>query len=109
MSDTSRYAMPLLDAAQAQKHVTVNEALLRADALGARVAEDKGLTVPPVGPADGTAWIVGAAATGDWAGQDDAIALFLNGGWLFVTTGLPTICMRLRGSSMPSAMRRASS
>ena len=84
MSDTSRYAMPLLDAAQAQKHVTVNEALLRADALGARVAEDKGLTVPPVGPADGTAWIVGAAATGDWAGQDDAIALFLNGGWVFV-------------------------
>ena len=84
MSDTSRYAMPLLDAAQAQKHVTLNEALVRADALGAGLAEDLGLTAPPATPLDGTAWIVGALATGDWAGHDDEIALFLNGGWVFL-------------------------
>lgn len=77
--------MPLLDAAQAQKHVTLNEALVRADVLGAGVAEDWGLVVPPGGPADGTAWIVGSGASGDWAGHDHEIALFLNGGWAFVT------------------------
>lgn len=76
--------MPLLDAAQAQKHVTLNEALVRADALAAGVAEDWGLSVAPGAPADGTAWIVGTGATGDWAGYDQAVALFLNGGWQFV-------------------------
>ena len=76
--------MPLLDAAQAQKHVTLNEALVRADSLGARLAEDWGLTAPPIAPIDGSAWIVGSVATGDWDGHDDEIALFLNGGWVFV-------------------------
>ena len=76
--------MPLLDAAQAQKHVTLNEALVRADALASGVAEDWGLTAPPGAPGDGMAWIVGAGATGAWVGQDDAVALFLNGGWDFV-------------------------
>lgn len=76
--------MPLLDAAQAQKHVTLNEALVRADALGAGLAQDWGLTVPPVAPLDGSVWIVAAVATGDWGGHDDEIALFLNGGWAFI-------------------------
>ena len=84
MSDTMRFAMPLLDAAQAQKHVTVNEALVRADVLGAGRVEARDLTVPPGAPVDGQAWIVAAGATGEWAGHDGELALFLNGGWAFV-------------------------
>ncbi len=84
MSETPRYAMPLLDAAQAQKHVTVNEALARADALAAGRVERRDLSSPPAAPADGDVFIVGAGATDDWAGQDGALALFLNGGWAFV-------------------------
>lgn len=84
MSDTPRYAMPLLDAAQAQKHVTVNEALARADALAAGRVERRDLGAPPASPADGDAFIVALSATGDWAGQEGAVALFLNGGWAFV-------------------------
>lgn len=84
MPDTPRFAMPLLDAAQAQKHVTVNEALSRADALSAGRVERRDLTAPPAAPADGDVHIVGAGATGDWAGQDGALALYLNGGWEFV-------------------------
>lgn len=76
--------MPLLDAAQAQKHVTLNESLVRADALGAGVVEDRDLSVPPGSPGDGMAWIVGAGATGDWSGHEQDVALFLNGGWSFV-------------------------
>lgn len=82
MPETPRFAMPLLDAAQAQKHVTVNEALSRADALAAGRVETRGLTVPPPA-ADGDVHIVGAGATGDWAGQDGALAIRLNGGWDF--------------------------
>jgi hypothetical protein len=81
MSDTPRFAMPLLDAAQAQKHVTVNEALARADALAAGRAERRDLSAPPASAADGEVFIVGQGAIGDWAGQDGALALFLNGGW----------------------------
>lgn len=84
MSDTPRYALPLLDAAQAQKHVTVNEALSRADVLAAGRVETRGALAAPAAPEDGTGFIVGAGATGIWAGQDDAIALALNGGWAFV-------------------------
>ena len=84
MSETPRFAMPLLDAAQAQKHVTVNEALMRADVLGAGRVEDWHLTEPPAVPVDGHAHIVGAAATGAWAGHDGDLVLFLNGGWEFV-------------------------
>jgi Protein of unknown function (DUF2793) len=84
MSDTPRFAMPLLDAAQAQKHVTVNEALMRADLLGAARVEERGRSAPPAAPADGEVQIVGAGATGDWAGHEAELALSLNGGWAFV-------------------------
>ena len=47
MSETPRFAMPLLDAAQAQKHVTVNEALMRADMLAAACVESRHLADPP--------------------------------------------------------------
>ena len=84
MSDTPRFVMPLLDAAQAQKHVTVNEALSRADALASGRVERRDLSAPPASPADGDVFIIGAAAAGDWAGHDGALALHLNGGWEIV-------------------------
>lgn len=83
MPDTARLSLPLLDAAQAQKHVTVNEALARADALTAGRAEALDRADPPAAPAEGTLWGVGPGATGAWAGQEGRMALFLNGGWSF--------------------------
>lgn len=85
MSDTSRFKMPLLDAAQAQKHVTINESLVRADALAASAVISQSLSTPPSTPGDGDVYIIGAGASGDWAGQDNEIGLFLNGGWEFIT------------------------
>ncbi|MEM6621564.1 MAG: DUF2793 domain-containing protein [Pseudomonadota bacterium] len=83
MSDTNLFRMPLLDAAQAQKHVTLNEALTRADALAATRAETVAFS-EPAALEDGAVYIVGTAAEGAFAGQDDSLALFLNGGWEFV-------------------------
>ncbi|HLS19565.1 MAG TPA: DUF2793 domain-containing protein [Paracoccaceae bacterium] len=83
MSDTPSFAMPLLDAAQAQKHVTVNEALMRADLLSARRVAYRG-AVPPEEPGDGEVYIVAEGASGAWAGHEYALALALNGGWEFV-------------------------
>lgn len=42
------------------------------------------LGVPPGSPAYGDAYLVTAGASGAWAGQDDAIALWTARGWLFV-------------------------
>ena len=39
---------------------------------------------PPSSPSEGQAWLIGAAATGDWTGQAvDTIAAYY-GGWLYI-------------------------
>lgn len=80
---TPRASVPLLSAAQAQKHVTHNEALLELDALLCCRILDRDLTAPPASPADGDIYLVKATATGTWAGRDGAIAYAIDGGWRF--------------------------
>jgi hypothetical protein len=87
MSDTARLGLPLLAAAQAQKHVTVNAALTRLDALTAHAALTRGLTAPPPDAAEGDLHMVGAGAAGDWAGMDGRLAFFDAGGWSFGDAG----------------------
>jgi hypothetical protein len=82
MADTPRLALPLLEAGQAQKHVTVNEALTRLDAFGAAQALSRSLTAPPETPAEGDLYIVPAGATGAWAGLDGRLVAYANGGWI---------------------------
>lgn len=84
MADTMKLALPLLEGAQAQKHVTVNEALARLDALThISLAGMEGI-IPPPTPVEGETHVVGQGATGLWAGQDGVLAVFLNTGWDFV-------------------------
>ena len=86
MPETSTLlSLPYIQPAQAQKHVTHNEALRMLDALVQLSVESRALTEPPASPADGARFIVANGATGDWAGQDFAIALNAGGGWLFLT------------------------
>lgn len=85
MSETANLSLPLLQAAQAQKHVTVNEALTRLDALVQLRLASLSRTVPPEDAADGQAFGVAAGATGAWAGQEGRIAIADNGGWVFAT------------------------
>lgn len=83
MSDTVQYALPLLAASQAQKHVTVNEALVRIDALVRPRVISMSETTPPATPAEGDAYVVPVGAGGDWSGHAGEIAFWLNGGWEF--------------------------
>ncbi|WP_332816868.1 DUF2793 domain-containing protein [Sphingopyxis sp.] len=83
MPTTPRFALPLLAVAQAQKEVTHNEALTLLDALIHAAVEAGPVAEAPVAPVVGQCWIVGAAATGDWAGRAQAIALWTSGGWRF--------------------------
>lgn len=83
MADTPRLTLPLLAAAQAQKHVTVNEALARLDGLCQLVLKSVSTTTPPGVAAEGDCYGVPAGAVNAWAGQDGAVALYSNGGWVF--------------------------
>jgi hypothetical protein len=83
MTETARWALPLLEAGQAQKEMTHNAALAAADLLLAAGVEAVGTDAPPGAPAVGQCWIVGAAPTGAWAGHAGSLAGWTAGGWRF--------------------------
>ncbi|MEL6516433.1 MAG: DUF2793 domain-containing protein [Pseudomonadota bacterium] len=85
MDKTQSLELPLVQPAQAQKHVTVNEALARLDALVQMTLVSRAVSDPPVAPDEGDAYAVPTGATAAWAGQDGALALFLNGGWVYLS------------------------
>ncbi|SHF32180.1 Protein of unknown function [Ruegeria intermedia] len=75
-------ALPYIAAAQAQKHVTHNEALDRLDGLVQLSVKDRDLTTPPPSPTEGDRYIVATGATGAWAGWDGDVAMFSGGAWV---------------------------
>lgn len=82
MADTTpNLALPYLMASQAQKHVTHNEALRLLDGLTQLAVESRDLAAPPGAPAEGDCWIVAAGATGEWAGWDGDVAMWVDGAW----------------------------
>ncbi|MCH9806958.1 MAG: DUF2793 domain-containing protein [Alphaproteobacteria bacterium] len=83
MEETDHLRLPYLIAAQAQKHVTHNEALRALDAIVHLAVDDRDLTAPPASPSDGERYLVAASATGDWAGHDGEIAAFQDGAWMY--------------------------
>ncbi|HZS63502.1 MAG TPA: DUF2793 domain-containing protein [Xanthobacteraceae bacterium] len=83
MTDTPNLGLPYIEAAQAQKHVTHNEALRVLDRLLHLAVLDRDLSAPPASPAEGQRWIVAAAPTGDWAGHATHVAAWQDGTWEF--------------------------
>ncbi len=84
MSETSNLKLPLLAAAQAQKHVTMNEALTRVDAALQLSVKSRTLASPPVS-IEGEVYLVAAAGLGIWETRDGALAFSVGGGWDFLT------------------------
>jgi hypothetical protein len=86
MTTTSKFDIPLLYANQAQKDVTVNQALVRIDSVLQLNVVSRTLTLAPTLPSDEDKYIVAAGATGVWEGQDGAIAIYNANGstWSFL-------------------------
>ena len=84
MSDTTRLGLPLMDAAQAQKHVTHNEALVRLDAL-THLSVSTRADAPAGAGLEGARYLVSQSPSGLFVGHGDQIALYQDGGWLFLT------------------------
>lgn len=85
MDQTPNLALPYIAAAQAQKHVTHNEAIRALDALVQIGVESAVLSVPPDSPIDGARYIVGPSPTGAWAGHAGAVAAWQDGAWTILT------------------------
>lgn len=77
MSTTPNLGLELVPANSLQPSVAINDALQVLDAITQLAVQDKDLTAPPATSAGdaGKRWIVGASATGAWAGKDGQIAL----------------------------------
>ena len=84
MDSTPRLGLPLLAVGQAQKEVFHNESLATLDCLVAAAVEQPPLNDPPAAPATGSAYIVGDAPTGEWAGNARSLAAFTAAGWRIV-------------------------
>lgn len=83
MSASTFLGLPFLEPAQAQKHVTVNDAFRRLDAVVNISVLARNLATPPDTPAEGDRYIVASGASGAWLGRDAQLAALLDGAWEF--------------------------
>ena len=84
---SSRLLLPYLQSGQAQKHVTVNESLMRLDALVQLSVVSATIAAQPGSPADGDLYILPAGKTGAaWGAMTNlALAYWRDGAWEQVT------------------------
>lgn len=83
MANSTNLILPYIEAAQAQKHVTHNEAIRALDTVVQLAVLDRDLTAPPGSPSDGDRYLVASGASGAWADKDFNIAAWQDGAWAF--------------------------
>jgi len=81
MAVSPKLGFPYLEAAQSQKHVTVNDSLRALDALVHLSAVSRTVADPPASPSEGERYVIGAPATGVWSGLESRIAAYQDGAW----------------------------
>ena len=85
MANSPNLTLPYIEAAQAQKHVTHNEALLRLDAIVQLSVVSNTFDHPPDSPnaADGDRHIVSGSGVGEWGGfSSGSVAAYQDGAWV---------------------------
>lgn len=84
MSDsTPRQALGLLADGQELDAMQINDALIQFDAMTDICLLGQFINTPPVAPADGDMYLLGAAPTGAWTGSAYKIAYCVDGAWRF--------------------------
>lgn len=85
MDTSPRFSLPMIIAAQAQKHLTHNEALVQMETLIQPVVQDMAALTPPAAPEDADCVVVGSGASDAFAGKDDSVAAWIADAWHFHT------------------------
>lgn len=83
MSRSPLLDLALIQASQAQKHITHNEALLVLDGLVQLAVLSRSQDTPPTDPEDGARYVVAGGGQGDWAGHGGKLARRHAGAWMF--------------------------
>ena len=84
MTSSNNLGIPFVVQSQAQKEVTINDAISILEAMQNRGVADKDLATPPPSPANGDAYIIAASPTGAWSGKAKYIAYY-NASWKFIS------------------------
>jgi len=92
MDETPNLKLPYIMAAQAQKHVTHNEAIRVLDAIVQLSVLSRSLSDPPASPTDGDRYIVASTGINAWVGKDNQIAAFQDGAWMFYAPAEGWLC-----------------
>ena len=92
MTDTVHLGLPTIEGAQAQKHVTHNEALVVLDALVMLAVIDRDVAAPPGSPAEGDRYLVKAPGSAAFTGKDNQVAHYIDGGWSFHAPAKGWVC-----------------
>lgn len=82
MPDSPNLILPYIQASQAQKHITHNEAIKLLDGIVQLGVLSRIVAAPPGSPVDGDRYIVASGATGLWAGWDLNVAFYVDGAWV---------------------------
>lgn len=85
MSRSPNLSMPFIMPAQAQKHVTHNEAIELLDALVQLRISTLNLSEPPLNPFEGQIVAIGSGAVGAFEGREGDLACHYGNGWMFLT------------------------
>jgi len=83
MIETPNSRLPYILPAQAQKHVTHNEAIPRLDALAQPAVSDRDLRSPPTNPVQGARFIVGPSPSAVSSRLARHVAAWQDGPWAF--------------------------
>lgn len=89
---TPNLHLPYIMSAQAQKHVTHNEAIRALDALVQLSVINWSLSTPPVSPENGERYLVAINAGDEWTGKENQIAAWQDGAWEFYTPLQGWVC-----------------
>ena len=80
---TARFSLPFIMPAQAQKHLTHNDALRVLDLFLHLCIQDDTLITPPETVHENDAYIIPDGAIDEWSGRINQIAVFWDGTWQF--------------------------
>ncbi|WP_298864805.1 DUF2793 domain-containing protein [uncultured Sulfitobacter sp.] len=83
MNSSPRLSLPYIAPAQAQKHITHNEAIHQLDLLVQLSLEATQAATPPAVPQNGLIYALGPAPTGAWAGNPETLAMWSENAWSF--------------------------
>jgi hypothetical protein len=84
MTQSARFGIAMLQAAQLQKETTVNEGFAALDIAVSAAVDGFLVNAPPASPGVGDCHVIGASPTGAWAGHAMALAGYTAGGWRFI-------------------------